>query len=434
MIEHDNIFYVRNINKIGGVETYVYELAKKYKDKDIAVVCKTVAPKQKERLKKFCKVYIHKNQQIKCKVIITNWDTSIIDYVNEDAKFYTVLHTDYSHPSQGVLPIDNPRITYIGITDISKKNFEKLSGIDRTILCRNPLSIEEYKKPLVLMSATRLTPEKGGQRMLALANQLDKLCVDYIWFIFTTDEYKNNPVWKNENVIKMDNRLDLSYFYNLADWYIQFSEVEGDSYSLKEALYRNIPIAVCELPYFKEIGIENNKNALYLNLDCSNVEELANKIRKPLKFNFEPIKDEYDKIIVDGKSHYEEDLKMKVKVKAIINFTDMEDNKKRIINEEWICSMDRAEYLKDNKAIEIVEEVKEDKVVLKADSIKLDVKENVKNITIEPSIILDGKEIAKGIRLTAKTLDEVKEEDTLTKKQSKEYKTTKKKTSKKEVK
>ena len=37
-IKHANIFYVRNIHAIGGVETYVYELAKKYKDYDIAVV------------------------------------------------------------------------------------------------------------------------------------------------------------------------------------------------------------------------------------------------------------------------------------------------------------------------------------------------------------------------------------------------------------
>ena len=112
MIKHDNIFYIRNINAIGGVETYVYELVKKYKDKDIAVVCKTIAPKQKERINKYCKVYIHKEQQIECKVIITNWDTSIIKYINPEAKIYTGLHTDYSHPSQGSVPVDNKRITY----------------------------------------------------------------------------------------------------------------------------------------------------------------------------------------------------------------------------------------------------------------------------------------------------------------------------------
>ena len=87
-INHANIFYVRDIHSIGGVETYVYELAKKYKDYDIAVVTKNIAPIQKKRLNKFCKVYIHTDQKINCKVIITNWDTSIFDYVNGDAKKY----------------------------------------------------------------------------------------------------------------------------------------------------------------------------------------------------------------------------------------------------------------------------------------------------------------------------------------------------------
>ena len=32
MIEGNNVFYVSNFNSIGGVETYIYELARKYKD------------------------------------------------------------------------------------------------------------------------------------------------------------------------------------------------------------------------------------------------------------------------------------------------------------------------------------------------------------------------------------------------------------------
>ena len=56
MIKHDNILYVRDIHAIGGVETYAYEMVKKYKDLDIAVVCKNVARSQEKRLKKYCRV------------------------------------------------------------------------------------------------------------------------------------------------------------------------------------------------------------------------------------------------------------------------------------------------------------------------------------------------------------------------------------------
>ena len=366
-IKHDNIFYIRNIHAIGGVETYVYELAKKYKDKDIAVVCKDIAPEQKKRLKKYCKVYIHKDEPIVCKVLITNWDTSIIKYVNEDAKVYTGIHTDYSNPiERGGIPKDNERVTYIGITEDSKKKFEDITGIDRTILCRNPLELEEDKKLLVLVSATRLTSIKGGDRMLKIANELDRQGIDFIWLLFTTNEYNDNPVWKNKNVIHMSNRLDLGKYIRKADWVIQPSVCEGDSYTLKEALYRGVPIVACYLPYFDEIGIKENENALFIDEDCSNVEDVVKRMTKPLKFNFKQVKDDYDKIIADGKSHYEEDMKMKAKVRCIRKYKDIELDK--VIspthddpNYERVITMDRAEDLAEAGFIEIVEKIKEEK-------------------------------------------------------------------------
>lgn len=375
MIEHANIFYVRNIHAIGGVETFVYELAKKYKDYDIAVVCKTVDKEQKKRLKKFCRVYVHKDQQINCKVIITNWDTSIYDYVNEDAKKYTVLHTDYSNTTElAGLPKDRPDITYIGITEDSKKKFEKITGIDRTILCRNPLEIGEDKSVLTLVSATRLTEIKDNGRHLKLAQALERQGIDFIWYIFTTDEYNNNPIWNDKNIIHCKNRLDLGYFIRKADWYVQLSSCEGDSYSLKEALYRDTPIVVCELPYFKEIGIKDNENALFYNLDNSNADDIATRMKTPLKFKFEHVKDGYDEILDKKKSYYEEEKEMKAKVKALVNFNDMEDNRRRVKDEEWVCSLERAEYLRDNKAVEILEEIKEELKEPVVDHIKVEEK------------------------------------------------------------
>ena len=80
----------------------------------------------------------------------------------------------------------------------------------------------------------------------------------------------------------MKNRLDLGKFMNKADWIIQPSICEGDSYTLKEALYRGIPVVVCELGYFKEIGIKDGENALFLNEDCSNVKDVVHRMKKPL--------------------------------------------------------------------------------------------------------------------------------------------------------
>ena len=51
-----------------------------------------------------------------------------------------------------------------------------------------------------------------------------------------------------------------------------------------------------------------------------------------------------------------------MKVKAIINFNDLDENKKRTIGDEFEVSKERADFLLGHKAVEIVEEIKEAEV------------------------------------------------------------------------
>ena len=313
MIKHDNIIYARDINPIGGVETYIYELVKKYHENDIAVVCRRIAREQKKRLQKYCKVYEFRNEPIECKVAIINWDTSIIDYIKK-GKIYQGIHADYTHPTQGRVPEDDRIDEYLGITEDVMKNFIKLTGRKNVRLCRNPLELEKDEKPIVLCSPTRLTKEKGGDLMLKLANSLEKSGIKFIWFVITTDEYLDNPIFTNKNVMRIPNRLDVGTFLSMSDWVVLPSECEGDSYTIREALYRGIPIVARYLKYFDEYDIKDGKNALFI--DDNNVDEVAKKMTKKLKFTFEPIKDGYDEIIVKGKSHYKQDLEKKVTLKC----------------------------------------------------------------------------------------------------------------------
>ena len=56
LIETTNLFYVSNFNVIGGVETFIYELTKKYKDLDITVVYRTGHVNQIARISKNVRV------------------------------------------------------------------------------------------------------------------------------------------------------------------------------------------------------------------------------------------------------------------------------------------------------------------------------------------------------------------------------------------
>ena len=353
MIKHDNIIYVRDINPIGGVETYVYELVKKYHDYDIAVVCRRIDRNQKRRLQRYCKVYEFKNEPIECKVAIINWDTSIIDYLpkeiwKENLKdgdprgIYQGVHADYTHPTQGILPQD-PRIKeYLAITEDIITNW---TGTPNVRLCRNPLELEEDEKPLILVSPTRLTKEKGGALMLKIANALEKEKINFLWFVLTTDEYLDNPIFANRNVVWIRNRLDVGSFLSMADWVVLPSECEGDSYTIREALYRGIPIVARHLKYFDEYEIKDGKNALFVN--DLNVEEVAIKMKKRLKFTFKPIEDGYDEILIHTKSHYKQSLeKTETLICTYMLGVDLIEEGYHIKEGEIIkCTKDRKEEL-----------------------------------------------------------------------------------------
>ena len=153
-----------------------------------------------------------------------------------------------------------------------------------------------------------------------------------------------------------------------------YQYVNGDSYSLKEALYRGLPIVVCDLPYFKEIGIEDNVNALFYNADNSNAEDVAERMKKPLKFKFKKVEDGYNEILDKTPSRYEEEKNMKAKVRALKSFEKIKDAERNVYpkeGEEWITDIERAEYLESKSVVEIVETIKEesDKVIERAETI-----------------------------------------------------------------
>lgn len=360
MIEHANIIWLRTIDGLGGLETYVYELVKKYHNYDIAVVCDYCDYNQRLRLEKYCRVYIHNRQKINCKVCITNYDISIIPYLNEDAKIYETIHGDYTSGAYDHGPATDPRITgYITITHYLEERMVKYLDKDKIVFSYNPLTIEEEEKPIIIVSATRLHKTKGKDRMQVLANKLDEKGINYIWYVFTNETKGIN----SPNVIFLKNRLDIGKWLVNADYVCLLSDTEACSYTLNEALYRNIPIITTPLPYLSEIGVKKGINAYIMEYDCSNVDEIVNNIKNVPKFNFEHLKDRYADILQESKSRYEEERTMNVKVKCIKEYEDMEIGKHINVGDIYEVNKIRAEYLADNNAVEILEEIKKEEVV-----------------------------------------------------------------------
>ena len=230
VIKHDNIIYVRDLSEIGGVETYAYEMVKKYRDLDIAVVYKTADPYQLQRIEEYCPTYEHTNQDIECKVAIINYDVTIIPYITEkiwkeNAKegegIFQAIHGDYEHSAYHWKSPTDVRIKdYIAITKYLLESVKRITGNKNVIMSYNPLTIDKH--PLMLVSMTRLSKIKGKDRMRKLANALDAAGVDYIWYVFTNDTEKIDSA----NVIYMQPRLDAYKWLAHATYLVQLSDTE----------------------------------------------------------------------------------------------------------------------------------------------------------------------------------------------------------------
>lgn len=341
VIEHNNIFYIRDFSEIGGVETFTFEMAKKYKDLDIAIVCKTAHKNQIERIKPYCKLYIHTNQIIKCKVAIINYDISIIDFIDPAAKIYQVVHGDYANEAYTWKPPTHERILkYIAVTKYVCESFKKITGLKNVTYNYNPLTIDD-KPFLTLVSATRLSKIKGKDRMIRLANSLDNNGIDYIWYIFTND----TNVINLPNVIYMKPRLDVWKWISKADYVIQLSDTEACSYTINEALYRNVPVVVTPLPYLDEIGFKDKVNGYILNFDCSNVDEVAKAMNKKPKFTFDKLEDNYYKLLAKGKSKYKAELAKLKEVECITEYFDMRLCRSIFVGDKFKTDGIRAEEL-----------------------------------------------------------------------------------------
>lgn len=343
----DNVFYHKNILEIGGIETFLFEMAKIYQDLDITILYEEAHPEQIKRLKKYVRTKKYNGEKIKCDKIFLSIQSEIIDNI-EANEYIQIIHADYK--DIGAKYKINPKINkYIAVSKKAAKSFEELTGIKPEVVY-NPLQIEKPKKVLNLISATRLTEEKGKKRMIELAKLFDKVEIPYLWTVFTND----TKAIDNPNIIYMKPRLDIRDFIANADYTVQLSDTEGYCYTINESLNLGTPVIVTKIPSFIEMGVKDGVNGFILDFDLSNtnVEEIYTKI---LKFEYEPKISKWNNYLAKGKSQYKKDLNTKVKVKCISKYFDIELKKEFTPEDKpYTMSKVRAEDL---EALKLVEKI-----------------------------------------------------------------------------
>lgn len=344
---YSNVLLCNSIGEIGGIETYLWEIAKKYGDLDITIVYTNADSKQLNRLRKKLRC-IRLTQPIKCKRCFLMYRVGT-DMVEAD-EYIQMIHANYK--IQSLLVNIDPKITkYVGVSKWVADAYEEIlrsKGVNKPVeVCYNPLTIEEPKKILHLISPTRLTKEKGKDRMIMLGRMLQEAKIPFLWLVFTNDFNRIDI----DNVIYMPPRLDIREYIKDADYLVQLSDTEGCPYSILESLSLGTPVLCTPVPSMLEIGVKDGENGYVLPYDMQGIDldKIYNKIPK---FKYTPPKDRYDELFIHDPKTY--DTNEDVDMKAIRGFQDSLCNVWRNGGEVFRTTRERAnELIEGRYAVEI---------------------------------------------------------------------------------
>ena len=318
MVKYSNVFFVHCIQALGGVETYLWEIAKKYKDYDVVIAYQEADGKQLERLRKLVRcIRVTEGKPIECKRCFHAYE---FDYnlVKAD-EYIQCIHANYE--IQG-LPVNiSPKITkYLAVSKWVGEAYQRLlkkRGIDKKVeVGYNPITVEPPKKILKLISPTRLSPEKGKDRMIKLAEALIKNNIPFIWLVFTDSEIPKLP-----GFIRLDPQIDVRDYIAEADYLVQLSDTEGYCYAVMEAWCLGTMTITTPVESFYEQGLKDGENGYVIDFEMPDLDTFVKKIYIGIHdFKYKPKPDGYEQLIIKEPSHYS--LDEFIKVKASRNFYD----------------------------------------------------------------------------------------------------------------
>ena len=365
------IFYQSAFHQIGGVETMAYNWCWWLRNYfDITVL---YCSSDTERLKKMSKIVkmekYDENKTYECDIFIRNSVWGIIPTNIKAKRMIEMRHANYKYLlDKGLL---YQQYKDMGIKEIVGCG-EFVSKMSNEVLHDNPITIKnillprkETNKVLRLISCTRLDPAKGWNRMLKMMGMMKDAGIKFEWNIFTNSTmYKCNY----EEVHFYKQRYDIWDWLASADYTVLLSDSEGLPYTVQESLQYQVPCIVTDVGGCTELikdGINGYVVPLDMNFDINKIR----KIPKCPEYDNGALEKWLEYLEYDGKKiNVKEILKrmveekdMKFKVRALINFYDVEANELREAGKsEWECDGFRKDYLLEHKAVEILKEIKEE--------------------------------------------------------------------------
>ena len=348
------IIYTSKTFAIGGIETFIYNFCMNMKDLyDIIVLYDEMDIKQINRIQKH--VQVMKNDVTKsifCDTLIVNRITDNnpknVQYKQKIQMVHSCkLEKFYSIPADNdyTVPVSQAAYDSYGVT------------INNCHVINNMTYNSKPNKILKLISATRLTFEKGEERMIKLARKLQECEIPFMWYMFTEKHLKEDV----PGIIYMKPTLNIRDYIADCDYLVQLSDSEGFCYSIVEALELGVPVLTTPITVLNEINFKENECGYIIPFNVSISKDFVNNIytnipKVKYKYDNKKCINEWKKILgnttpLGGYVYNGNDL---VKIRCVAKYYSMALKKEIHVGEELETTRERANELVSHAVVVIV--------------------------------------------------------------------------------
>ena len=330
------IIYVGYVYDIGGIESWIYYMCQNlYSYYNILLLFDSGNIIQLKRYNKYVEVeHRNRDKQYECDTLLiaSNWAEfpSNIKY----KKCITTIHSDYKYFNEQLrsnLTVVKQANEIICVSKQASDSIFELFKLKNKIIPNILGEKIKTNKILHLVSFTRLSIEKGYDRICYFVNILKNNNIKFDWKIFSDAEHWKIDKLNCPEVIFMKPTLDVYDYIVDADYVVQLSDTEAFCYTVHESLQYGTPVIVTNINAFKDVVIDGY-NGYKFELDMSNVNsdmlnKIVNNIPKDFVYDerFEELKQKWFKVLgepveIDNNINHSSTVKLKV----IENYYDVE--------------------------------------------------------------------------------------------------------------
>lgn len=288
------VLYVSDINIVGGIETFIFNFSKKYKELDINIIYRSANIDQLIYLSKYANLKVDDGKEIICDyILISNYDAANILERTKKKKAYQVFHAVISDMAKKSNVNYKKHLLVDELVSVSQAAHDGLleyTGLESKIIY-NVLD-EDIKSdaPLKLITISRMAKIKGFSRLVQMAREFKEKGIPFIWFVTGDDSLRQNPTYAKwldslPEIVIIPYNVYNKYLIGSFDYLVQLSDTESFCYSAYEALQNGVPVIITNYDEAKRT-VQDGINGYILEMDLSNldVEKIYNNIPKKVSY------------------------------------------------------------------------------------------------------------------------------------------------------